>query len=217
MNPNHVALIPDGFRRWASQNGVPQEDGYKVVMRTLPSIIDVIFEEGVKYLSVYVLSKENLSREEQTLNITLRGQIQIFTHTLPSIAHKWQCRIIHVGDPSILPNKYTEALQFLTESTAHYSERIVYLCAGYNPKDEIIQAVSNALLTSSTIWQSLWVPEDVDLVIRTSGERRTSNLLPIQIAYAELHFIDKNFPDITPDDIKVAFAEYHARARRLGL
>jgi undecaprenyl diphosphate synthase len=216
MGPYHVGLIPDGFRRWARSKGASQDKANEVTMREVEPIIDAIFEEDVNILSVYLLSKENLARTQGSLDPIIRGAIDLFSKSLPNVVNKWQCRVVHAGDISLLPLEYIKAMEPLCAASAHYTARTFYLCAGYNPRDELIHAVQRSLLTAKTIWECLWVPEEVDLVIRTSGEKRLSNFLPLQAGYAELIFLDKYFPDITAKDIKDAFATFIARTRRRG-
>jgi len=210
----HFALIPDGIRRWAVQNSVSVEAAYDAVAAALIRISDTVFAHDIVHFSVYVLSKNNLRRQADELDATLRSHIRIFRDVLPLLAHRWNARVRHVGDPTILPADYADALQQVCETKLMKPpSRIIYICAGYSLDWEL----SERLCASEKRDKSDCVlPADVDLLLRTGGEMRLSGFLPLQLQYAELFFVDKLFPDLESEDVESVIRAYGRRERRFG-
>lgn len=209
----HIALIPDGIRRWSRLHNVGLDHAYCAVSRVLVDISDTIFAHEADSLSVYVLSKQNLTRSSNDLALTFSSHIRIFETVLPRLAAKWNARIIHVGDRGLLPGNYLRALDGVCDfSNPFCGRKEIYICAGYSVDWEI-----------ATFWngntdheKGCQVPHAIDLLIRTGGEVRLSGFLPIQLQYAELCFMQKLFPDTTSADVEDAMAQYYTRNRRFG-
>lgn len=229
--PAHVALVPDGNRRWAKQHGLPIELGHAKGIESLEKIARwALSETPIKYLTVYGLSTENVSRPAQELGFLFDMYIKQFRRLAddPDI-HKNRIRIRIIGARELLPQKLLDAVNYAEAKTSVYKDRVLSVALGYGGRQELIQVikkiateVADGNLTLDCIDEHL-IKESLytdgmpypDLVIRTS-EQRLSNFLTWQSAYSELAFIDKFFPDLTIDDIKKVLDAYGQRERRFG-
>lgn len=208
----HIGLIGNGVRRWAKQHNIVLLHAYIAAMERVGVFINYFFQHNTNTLSLYMLSKENLGREKKELDDAIEGEIIFFKTILKDLVQKWECNVHLAGDPTLLPTEYVGSISELAELSA-LSERKLYLLAAYNPVDEIRQAVQKG---GTNFWNYLWVPEPVDIVIRTSGEHRASNFLPLQAGYAELFFLQKHINDLTEQDCRLVLDEYYKRNRRFG-
>lgn len=202
--PFHIGLIPDGTRRWAKKNNKDYYEAYWHAMKKLVELMSVIFESGVQIQSIYLLSKENLHRSQSDLEPALEMETQLLEELMPTFCQKWECSVRHAGSANLLPKDYSDALSKIvndTDKNLASHKRKVYLLAAYNPWDEIENAISISA-KPRFIRDSLWVYENLDLVIRTGHGQLISNFLPLQSGYAELYFIDKLFNDLDINDIR---------------
>lgn len=213
--PKHVGIIPDGARRWAKEHRVSYLDSYMLAMQGITQFISFMFERGVSSLCIYLLSKENLRRPPSDLDPVFASEAHFLRELLPPIVDKFNCQVIHAGQMTLLPPDYAEALARLTRSTLARGRTRLYLLAAYDPFDEIAAARADNPHTIGIA--QLWVPEPLDLVVRTSGERRLSNFLPLQAAYAEIIFTNKYFNDLCREDYAEFLQVYSSRIRRFGL
>ena len=205
----HVALIPDGIRRWARSKGVSLDRAYNQVSTALSNISDAVYTHGAKSLSVYVLSKSNLQRNSAELDLTFASHIRIFREVLPYLVDKWQVRVFHTGDATCVPPEYMSALQEVcVDSCKRRNNREIYICAGYSVDWELNNGHGLAFTRH--------VPHQIDMLIRTGGEQRLSGFLPLQLQYAEFFFLQKFFPDVNGNDIDTAIQEFYKRDRRFG-
>ena len=214
--PNHVGVIPDGFRRWAREHNVPESVAYRHGIDAIGPMIETLFAAGVQELSLYFLSRDNLSRHSESLDATINGLRIIFDEVLPSIIRRWDAHIVHAGSVLGLPTDFVRSLSDVCSTGSEPAKRSLYLCVGYSPEEELLQACQMAARTGKPLIDCLWVPSPVDFVIRTSGEARLSNFLPFQCGYAELAFLPEFFPDIRPRHIDDALDEFARRRRRFG-
>lgn len=212
----HLGLIADGTRRWAAMNKVPLSEAYFKAVGKINELSEAIFEEDTIALSLYLLSINNLRRDAATLEQIFAAEKHMLEHLLPPIATRWQCRMIHAGNPKLLPPAFALSLEGLCSATNHFHNRVMYLCVAYDPIQELAYACETSRLTGGSLTDNLWVTRSVDLIVRTGGERRTSGFLPLQSGYAELYFCDKLFPDFTRDDMKNAYNDFRVRQRRHG-
>lgn len=221
--PQHIAIIPDGNRRWARFRGLEPHFGhYKAGSYTN---IELLFKEakrlGVTCFSVWGFSTENWKRSEEEkralFDLIIEG-IERFR----KLAREQEIRFRHVGRKDRLPKKLIEALERLESETASNTGMTVQLCLDYGGRDEILRAVNRALKSRkkeideekfSKLLDSVMEP---DLVIRTSGEKRLSGFMPFQAVYAELYFSDVYFPDFGIRELHAAIQEYGRRQRRFG-
>lgn len=232
--PAHIAIIMDGNRRWARERGLPPLYGHKYGAEVVESVLKWCYDLGVKTVTLYVLSTENLvkrSKEE------LENIYAILSEKLDKLLKsedigKWRARISFLGDRSLLPQFIVAKIEELESRTRGYNERFLNLALAYGGRREIVDAVrrvaadvKNGKLDVSDINEEVFerylytgdqpYPEP-DLVIRTSGEMRISNFLLWQIAYSELIFIDVYWPDFRKIDLLRAIRLYQQRQRRLG-
>ncbi len=208
----HVGLIGDGVRRWAKSNNIPLLDAYIAAGDRVAGFIDFFFDNSASTLSLYMLSKENLNRPKDDLQAAVTGEQFFFETILTDLVKKWDCRVYLAGDSELLPEKYLEAIHKLMVFPGSTTRKI-YLLAGYNPIDEMQRAYEE---DHGDFIHHLWVKEPVDIVIRTSGEHRISNFLPLQSGYAELFFLDKHINDLETEDCYRVLKEFEKRHRRMG-
>ena len=222
--PVHLVLIPDGNRRWALSKGLAKIDGYKTVdYEHLESLLLEAKKLGVKYVSLWIFSTDNWKRPKSEINF-------LFNHFLNNLdalltgANKYKVRVRHIGRKDRLPLLLRKKLEELEKKTEKYDEFNVQLCLDYGGRDEIIRAVNKLIKSKkkniseagfNDFLDTKGLP-DVDFIIRTSGEHRTSGLMPFQSAYAELYFADCHFPDFDGKELKKAIIEYTRRQRRFG-
>lgn len=213
----HVGIIPDGTRRWATTNRLQKQRAYRLTAEKVAEIIDYLFAQGITSVSSYMLSKENLKRGSEDIEPIL-GQIPYFYQKiLPRITERWHASVIHAGSYQALSGDYQDMIQKTCAETKpqESSGRRIYLCLAYCPLDELAHALASAPRPRD-FWDHLWVPETVDLVIRTGGDTTLSNFLPLQCGYARIYTIDKFFPDVDTADIERALQSYRASPRLYG-
>jgi len=222
--PAHVALIPDGNRRWAVSKGLIKTEGYKKInYKHLEDLFLEAKDLGVKYISIWIFSTENWKRSRMEVNFLFKHFLNNADDLLKG-AKKHKVRIRHLGRKDRLPSKVIDVLRKLEEQTASFSDFNIQLCFDYGGRDEIIRAVNKIIQEGmkeineeefSKFLDTKDVP-DVDLIIRTSNEQRTSGLMPFQSTYAELYFTDVHFPDFDAGELRKAIEEYKNRQRRFG-
>lgn len=208
----HVGLIGDGVRRWAKLHNVRLKDAYIAAMNSVATFTNFFFSNSANILSLYMLSKDNLKRTKEELEAAFEGEMIFFRTVLYDLVKQWDCSVYLAGYPELLPVEYTEAIRRLTQLSGS-NLRKIYLLAAYSPIDEIQQAIQRGGVDFQNY---LWVPEPVDIVIRTSGEYRISNFLPLQIGYAELFFLKKHVSELSEEDYRLVLEEYYKRNRRFG-
>lgn len=212
--PTHVGLIPDGGRRWARQKSCSYLESYSVTMQLITRFIVYLFERNVSAISIYLLSKENLNRPQTDLEPVFISETELLNKLLPTVIDKFEVKTFVADNCDLLPIYYTEALRQLLEHSRNNQSRRLYLLVGYNPFDELEFVLSDK--KKPITLECLWVPEKVDLLIRSSGECRISNFLPLQSAYAELIFLQKHWNDLSEQDIEESLRKYQIRSRRFG-
>ena len=227
--PQHIAIIMDGNGRWAKKRGLPRNAGHKAGAETFRRIAARCNELGVRYLTVYAFSTENWKRSEEEVSGIMRLLERYLQEALRDM-EKNHIRFRLFGDMSRLNPKLQQLCRDTMERSAKFDRVQVNFCINYGGRDEIIRAVKQyaldvaagkkdpAALTEiefENYLDSAGIP-DPELVIRPSGEMRTSNFLPWQSAYSELVFMDVLWPDFSNDDLDAAIAEYHRRNRRFG-
>lgn len=227
--PGHVAIVMDGNGRWARQRGLPRSAGHSAGVEALRDIIRACDEWGIKILSIYAFSTENWARPEGEVN-TLMGLLsQYFLSEIDELDEKRVCVRI-LGDVAGLPLPQRQAVEKAMERTRDNDGLKLNIALNYGGKQEILQAarelmrraeageMSSEALTEQAFSDCLYTrgQRDVDLFIRTSGEMRTSNFLPWQMAYAEMVFNPILWPDYTRDVFRQDLWIYAQRERRFG-
>ena len=229
MPPRHIAIIMDGNGRWAKQRGLPRTAGHKAGAESFRTIANYCRTLGVKYLTVYAFSTENWKRSTEEVSgimLLLRRYLEEALRDM----EKNHVRFCFFGDLSRLTPQLRQLCLDAQSRSSEYHEVQVNFCLNYGGRDEIVRAArlfaaevaagkrSAEELTEelfSSYLDSAGVP-DPELVIRPSGELRTSNFLPWQSAYSEYVFMNVLWPDFSPGDLDQAIAEYHRRNRRFG-
>jgi undecaprenyl diphosphate synthase len=223
--PQHIALIPDGNRRWAKEHGLPTIEGHRKGMDRVEEMSKAAQDLGVKTFTVWGFSTENWEREATEREYLFK----LFMRALRRMAREARSRNIrirHLGRRDRLPSmviNYLKGLESETEANQQYQLNIAL---DYGGRDELLRAVKHMLddqLTSDQLDEEVFaryldtgnVP-DPDLIIRTSGEQRISGLLPWQGAYAEYYFSPLYLPDFGAAQLREAIAEFGRRQRRFG-
>ena len=225
--PNHIALVLDGNRRWARAKGLKPGEGHIAGYQAVTKLVKAARNLGVHTFTVWAFSTENWERPkeeiEKIFDILKRGLKEFGKE-----AHKEKVRFIHLGRKDRFPKDLVNLIVKLEEETRKYDKHIYNMALDYGGRDEITRAVKKivaegiplekideALISAylDTAGQPYPYP---DLFIRTSGEQRTSGLLPWQMVYAEYYFEPNHLPDFTPEKLKEAILDYSRRRRRFG-
>ncbi len=223
--PEHVAIIPDGNRRWAARQGLQAAWGH-YSSASFQHLFDLLHEArhlGVRFLTFWGFSTENWKRDQKEIQ-ALFDLLLRSVDALRNEAHTHHIHFRHLGRKDRLPQPLIEALERLEEETRSYNALHVQLCLDYGGRDELLRAVNILLekkiknvdekMLSATL-DSKDIP-DVDLIIRTSGEQRLSGFMPFQSTYAELYFSPVHFPDFDAAAFRKAVLSYGQRERRFG-
>ena len=219
--PRHVAIIMDGNGRWAKQRGKRRGEGHIAGADTLGKVLKWCGDRGIRYLTVYAFSTENWKRPKDEVE----GLMKLFSKMLRSKERdfmKNRVRFRMIGRRGDLSPKLLSVIEALEAKTAHF-EREFIVAISYGGRAEIIDAANAAMkkgepLTEETFGKYLYAPDvpDPDLVIRTSGELRTSNFLLWESAYAEYWFTETLWPDFSERELDAALESYASRHRRKG-
>ncbi|MBI2451941.1 di-trans,poly-cis-decaprenylcistransferase [Candidatus Pacearchaeota archaeon] len=223
--PIHVAIIPDGNRRWAKEKGFEGTKGHEVSTGKDRTI--ALFEEarklGVKYVSIWGFSTENWNRSDMEKRFLFK-LIKDWMEGLRDYAHDSKIRFRHLGRKDRLPKPLVDAIVKFERETEKYSDFNFQLCLDYGGRDEIVRAMQKIIREGGKepgeeeFFKYLDTKEipDPDMVIRTGGEKRLSGFMSFQSAYAELYFTEVYFPDFGPAELRKAVEEFSRRARRFG-
>jgi len=221
----HLAVIPDGNRRWAKAHGLPSLEGHRRGYEKIKEFARWCFDRGIPMLTVFAFSTENWKRVEEEVNY-LMGLLR---HALEKDTDEYVKRGVRLkvlGEREGLPAGLKETIE-AAEAKSIVGERgQLNICLNYGGRVEIVEGVKRLLsaglkpeeVTEETVASSLWTAglPDPDLIIRTSGERRTSGFLTWSSAYSELLFTEKHWPDFDEASLEAALADFEARQRRFG-
>lgn len=227
--PRHVAIIMDGNGRWAKRRGMPRTAGHAAGAETFRTIATYCKEIGLDYLTVYAFSTENWKRPPEEVGAIMTLLKKYLLEAIEQMERD-RVKMAFFGDLSPLSPELKALCQKTAEISTHYEGCQVNICLNYGGRDEITRAVralaaecaeqgrNPASITEADISGHLFsagVP-DPDLIIRPSGEVRTSNFLLWQSAYAEYYFTDVLWPDFSKEELLKAIASYQKRSRRFG-
>ncbi len=223
--PIHIAIIPDGNRRWAKEKGLLVSLGhYKSGhYKDFKELFEEAKKWGVRYMSIWGFSTENWSRDKEEVKAVF-DVILKNVDNFRADAYSNRIRFRHIGRKDRLPKELKEALEDLEEKTKTYSEFNVQLFLDYGGRDEVIRAVNKMIKHGikkidekifSENLDTAGIP-DPDLIIRTSGEKRVSGLMPWQSVYAEYYFTSVHFPDFDAKELRKAILDFGKRDRRFG-
>jgi len=223
--PVHVGFIMDGNRRWAKQRGLPSIMGHKKGQEALREVLHEIYARGVKYVSVYAFSTENWSRETTEVGYLMKQVIKGLEKHMDEF-HDAGVKVVFLGRRDALNETVLEAIERAEAKTAGNGQAMLGICFNYGGQAELVdaykklvqQGISADDIDEDIIARYLYTPEipPCDLVVRTSGEQRLSNFMLWRSAYSELLFLEKNWPDMTKQDVTDILEEYKRRNRRFG-
>ena len=231
--PNHIAIILDGNRRWAKRNLILKTEGHFHGADAVENLLDWCEEFGIKIITLYVLSAENLSREDDELHYLyelIRARLEKLYND-PRI-HRNRMRVKAIGRTELLPESLKEVLSRLDEATKNYDNHYLNIAIAYGGQNELVDAVKkiatkikdgsldvNSIdkdVIESSLYTSHLPQSSPDMILRTSGEKRLSGFLIWQSAYSELVFMDVFWPEFRKIDLMRAIRTFQKRARRLG-
>jgi len=223
--PQHVAIIMDGNGRWAKQRGLPRIAGHRAGTENLRTIIRASTEFGIKYLTLYAFSTENWSRPRAEIEGLMRILSDVIDRELDELNQEG-ARLVHIGHLDGLAKSLQNKVRHAIDLTQNNNRITIMLAFNYGGRDEILHAVKHMLqdnvapedVTMDVISQYMFTSgiPDPDLVIRTSGEKRTSNFLTWQSVYSEWYFTPVYWPDFNKEELRKALVDYTTRHRRFG-
>jgi undecaprenyl diphosphate synthase len=210
--PAHVAIIMDGNGRWAEARALSRSKGHEMGEQALFDVVEGALELGIRYLSVYAFSTENWSRPEDEVDFLLGFNRKLLRKRRDDMNERG-VRIRRIGRRDPVPDEVLDEFDAAEQVTAHNTRMDLMVCFNYGGRAELEDASAKGSIPAN-----LYAPDlpDVDLLIRTSGEKRLSNFLLWQSAYAELYFTDTLWPDFDRRALRAAVEDYVARDRRFG-
>lgn len=228
--PNHLAIIMDGNGRWAKSKFLPRVAGHKKGADVVSDVVTLCADMGVKYLTLYTFSTENWLRPKDEVSFLMDLLYTYLDKEIKRMAEK-NVRFVVSGRLDLLPersrNKVYETVEKLSKNTG----MVLNLALSYGGRNEIVDAMKNIAvmvkdgqidpeaIDDDMVAANLYNPEipDIDLVIRTSGERRISNFMLWRAAYSEFYFTDCLWPDFGKEELETAIADFSGRVRRFGM
>jgi undecaprenyl diphosphate synthase len=227
--PKHIAIIMDGNGRWAKGKGKLRIFGHHNGVSTVKTITESCAKLGIRHLTLYAFSTENWSRPAIEVRALMELLVDTMRKELPTLM-KNDIRLSFIGNNADLPEKCQKQLHATMEATDANTRMDLVLALSYSAKWDLVQAVKNI---AGKVKEGLLEPNEItdklidkelsthqwphpELLIRTSGEKRISNFLLWEIAYSELYFCDKLWPDFTEEDLFQAILDYQQRERRFG-
>ncbi|MGV0361471.1 isoprenyl transferase [Corynebacterium minutissimum] len=227
--PRHIALVMDGNGRWAEERGMKRTEGHRRGEAVLLDVVDACLALGIPYLSAYAFSTENWRRSAEEVRFLMgfnRDVLRRQRHWL----NERGVRVVWAGRRPRLWRSVIKELEAAEELTKDNTKMTLVMCVNYGGRAELVDGIRTLAeqvsrgeldprsINEKTVSSVMYDPDmpDVDLFLRPSGEKRTSNFLLWQSAYAEMIYQDKLFPDFTPEDLFAAVEEYARRDRRFG-
>jgi undecaprenyl diphosphate synthase len=220
-----VAIIMDGNGRWASGHGLPVSEGHRAGTRAVRRTVEAAIDLGIESLTVYAFSTENWARPADEVGALMEIFGETIERELPDLC-KQGVRVRFIGRRDRVPEGLRLRMGELESETADNTRLDLWVALNYGGRAEIVDAARRIVedglppdeVDEQALASRLYAPElpDPDLLIRTSGEVRTSNFLLWQLAYAELVFVDTLWPDFGAEDLRSALDEYARRGRRFG-
>ncbi len=220
--PDHLGIIMDGNRRWAKERGLPTLEGHRRGAQALKNIALAAKRKGIKTVTFFCFSTENWNRTKEEVDYLMNLIHEMFVSRMNEL-QKENIKIKVIGQKNRLPRQVAEEINIVEEETKNNSAMTMNLALSYGGRAEIVDAIKKIIasginpdnITEDTVKKNLWT-SDVDLVIRTGGERRMSGFLLWQSAYSEFLFVNKYWPEFCENDLNAALEDYAARQRRFG-
>lgn len=223
--PEHVGIILDGNGRWAKKRFMPRMAGHREGMKRVVDIVEASSNLGIKYLSLYAFSTENWKRPTEEVSALMNLLIVYVESQLKRLSDN-NVIVKTIGDISKLPDKSRQAIEKACKTTKDNTGMVLNLGLNYGSRSEIIRAVEKIInssydvnkLTEENFKEFLDTKSqpDLDLLIRPGGEKRLSNFMLYQVAYAELYFCDTLWPDFKEEELYKAILDFQSRNRRFG-
>ena len=227
--PGHVAIIMDGNGRWAKKQGKNRIFGHHEGVKSVRKIVEAAVELDIQYLSLYTFSTENWNRPQDEVDALMSLLVETLKEQVNDLM-KQNIRLNAIGNLSKLPAKTYQTLMYVINQTEQNTGMVLSIALNYGGRDEIVnmtrkiaKKVKNNIILPENIDENkinlhLYTHNlpDVDLMIRTGGEKRISNFLLWKIAYAELYFTDTLWPDFGKQHYYEALYDYQKRERRFG-
>ena len=227
--PRHVAIVMDGNGRWARKRTLPRHAGHRAGVKAVRNIVEIAAQRGVSYLTLFAFSSENWSRPQDEVSRLMQLFLEAVQREAASL-HRNNVKLTFIGAREQLQSGLVTKISEAEALTADNDGLTLIVAVAYGGRWDIVNAakslavkVKEGLLAVSTIDEDLFSRElqltgipDADLLIRTGGEQRISNFLLWNIAYAELYFTDKLWPDFAAADFDAAIAHFAGRQRRYG-
>ena len=228
FGPNHVAIILDGNRRFAKSKMLQPWKGHEFGANAVEKLLDYASELGIKELTLYGMSTENLKRDKKEVDYLFKVmEKELQNLGLPKNKEKIeknQIRLRFIGNLELIPKSLKEKCLKLQKETEKNNNFIVNFAIAYGGRQEIVDAVKKIVYSrvgadevdEELIKKNLYISDEPDLIIRTGGEKRISNFLPFQSIYSELIFLDKLWPEFTKEDLVKCIKEFKKRKRNFG-
>lgn len=227
--PKHIAIILDGNGRWAKKRLLPRTIGHRKGAFNIRDIAYSALKFGITHLTVFCFSTENWSRPQSEVDFIMNKPIRYYQRYKEKIIRS-PFKISFIGRRDRIPNKLLQIITEIEEQTKDHTGLVLTICVDYGSYDEIstaVQRICQAVqdkqlkieeITPAVIENHLFTKDlpPLDLLIRTSGEKRISNFLLWQLGYAELYFTPVLWPDFNEEELKKALLDYQARNRRFG-
>lgn len=223
--PKHIAIIPDGNRRWAEHRGISKKEGYATGIRKIGDVLKWCRGSGVRMLTMWGFSIDNFQRDRSEVG-ELFG---LFKENLEEALegdekNRHDLRVRFFGRIGLFPREMQEMIRKAEQASARNSGYQLNLLLSYGGREEIVDAVNGIIregikkVDEKTLSEHMYTAglPDPDMIIRTSGEQRLSGLMPWQSCYSEFFFIKKLWPDLQKEDFADALDEYAKRKRRYG-
>ena len=212
----HLAIIADGNRRWARQNNLPIELGYQQGLNTIERVCEWAIEHQIAFLSFYCFSTENWKRPQKEIDMIFKLADSYFGYQVPWYVER-KIRVVFAGRRDRFENSFTEKMEKAEEATKNGDKLTLIIYIDYGGRDEIIRAVSSGARTELEIDVALTALSPCpDVILRTGGEKRLSNFMLWQAAYAELFFLEVYFPELDYSYLNQVEEDYKKRKRNFG-
>jgi len=226
--PEHVGIIPDGNRRWAKKRGLAPYVGHWYGAKNFEKILRFLLKIGVKKVSIYALSTENLKNRSER---EIKELFKIFKYYFNrwnsgefKELYEYEVRVNFFGNFYILPKSLVKLMRKIMQKTRNHKNRVLNILIAYGGTYEILNLIKKAVrrridikkIDENFIKKNLFVKDDVDLIIRTGGYSRLSNFLPLQSTYAEIYVTKKLWPEITERDVLNAIKWFNKIQRNFG-
>lgn len=223
--PHHIAVIPDGNRRWSEKHGKSKQEGYAIGIRHIGDLLKWCKEYDIRMLTMWGFSLENFQRDKEEIG----GLFRLFKENLRKAIesdekNKHDLRVRFFGRLYLFPKEMQDMIKKAEELSAKNKKYQLNLLLSYGGRAEIVDAINSIIkkgykeVDENIVSEHMYMAglPDPDLIIRTSGEQRLSGLLPWQSVYSEFYFSKKLWPDFSKKDFEAALRQYEKRKRRFG-